>query len=67
MFHMLNGYVTNVYFKYFICSRRMLQLFHLSVAKVDLGLGLLSEKERASMGAMAVSMWGGGVGCAAPV
>jgi hypothetical protein len=43
---MLNDYFANVCFKYFICSRRMLQLFHLSVAKVDLDLGLLSEEER---------------------
>ena len=45
----------------------MLQLFHLNVAKIDLDVGLLSEEERASTGAMAASMWGGGAGRAAPV
>jgi hypothetical protein len=40
----------------------MLQLFHLSVAKVDLHVGLLSEQERASAGAMSSSMWVGGAG-----
>jgi hypothetical protein len=34
---------------------RMLQLFHLSVVKVDPNVGLFSEEERASAGAMAVS------------
>jgi hypothetical protein len=34
---------------------RMLQLLYLSVAKVELDVGLLSEKERASVGAMAAS------------
>jgi hypothetical protein len=34
---------------------RMLQLFHLSVAKVDLNVGLFSEEERASAEAMAAS------------
>jgi hypothetical protein len=33
----------------------MLQLFHLSIAKVDLNVGLFSEEERASAGAMAAS------------
>jgi hypothetical protein len=33
----------------------MLQLFDLSVAKLDLNVGLFSEEERASMGAMAAS------------
>jgi hypothetical protein len=46
----------------FICFIRMLQLFHLSVAKVDLDVGLLSEEERASVGAMAALMWGGVIG-----
>jgi hypothetical protein len=45
----------------------MLQLFHLSVAKVDLDVGLLSEEEISSVGAMTMSIWGGGVGCEAPV
>jgi hypothetical protein len=31
---------------------RMLQLFHLSIAKLDLDIGLFSEEERASVGAM---------------
>ena len=30
----------------------------MSVAKVDMDVGLLSEEDRASAGAMAVSMWG---------
>jgi hypothetical protein len=38
-----NDYVANVYSKCFICFKRMLQLFHLSVAKVDVDIGLLSE------------------------
>jgi hypothetical protein len=38
-----NDYVANVYFKCFICFGRMLQLFYLSVAKVDLDVGLLSK------------------------
>jgi hypothetical protein len=46
----------------FICFIHMLQLFHLSVAKVDLDVGLLSEEERASVGAMAALMWGGVIG-----
>jgi hypothetical protein len=33
----------------------MLQLFHLSIAKVDLNVGLFSEEERASAGARAAS------------
>ena len=45
----------------------MLQLFPLSVAKIDLDVGLLSEKERASMGAIAASIWEGGAGRAVPV
>ena len=57
-----NGYVANVCSKCFICFRRMLHLFNLSVAKVDLDVGLLSEEERASAGAMAVLMWGGDIG-----
>ena len=50
-----NDYVASVCSKYFICFNRMLQLFHLSVAKVDLNVGLFSEEERASAGAMAAS------------
>jgi hypothetical protein len=42
-------------------------LFHLSVAKVYLDVGLLSKEERASAGAMVASMWGGGASHAAPV
>jgi hypothetical protein len=59
---MLQIYVSNVPSVF----RRILQLFHLRIAKVDL-VGLLSEEERASAGAMAASMWRGGVGRAAPV
>jgi hypothetical protein len=33
----------------------MLKLIHLSVAKIDLNVGLFSEEERASAGAMAAS------------
>ena len=47
-----NGYVVNICSKYFIYFRHMLQLFQLSVAKVDMDVGLLSEEERASAGAM---------------
>ena len=57
-----NDYVANVCFKSFICFRRILQLFHLSVVKADLDVGLLSEEERACVGAMAASMWGEGAG-----
>jgi hypothetical protein len=57
-----NGYVTNICSKCFICFRHMLQLFHLSVTKVDMDVGLLSKEESSSAGAMAVSMWGGGAG-----
>jgi hypothetical protein len=57
-----NSYVANVCSKCFICFRRILQLVHLSVAKVDLDIELLSEEERASVRAMAASMWGGGTG-----
>jgi predicted component of type VI protein secretion system len=35
-----------------MCFKRMLQLFHLSVAKVDLDIGLPSDEERASVRAM---------------
>jgi hypothetical protein len=62
-----NNYVANVCSKYLICFKHMLQLFYLSISKVDLDVGLLSEKERASLGAMTVSMWGGGTGRAVPV
>ena len=41
-------------------------VFHTYVAKVDLDVGLLSEEQRASVGVMAASMWGG-AGCVAPV
>ena len=44
----------------------MLQLFNLSVAKVDLDVGLLSDEEGASTGAMAALMWGRDAGCTAP-
>ena len=50
-----NDYVTTVCSKCFICFSRMLRLFHLSVAKVDLNVGLFSEEERASAGAMVAS------------
>jgi hypothetical protein len=59
---MLQIYVLNVSSVF----RRILQLFHSSIAKVDL-VGLLSEEERASAGAMAASMWRGGAGRATPV
>jgi hypothetical protein len=62
-----NDYVANVCSKYFICFRRVLQLFHLRVAEVDMDVGLLSEEERASAGAMAASMSGGDVDRAAPL
>jgi hypothetical protein len=48
-----NGYIASVCSKYFICFSRMLQLFHLSAAKVDLDVGWSSEEERSSAGAMA--------------
>ena len=51
-FYLNVAYVANVYFR---CFRRILQLFHLSVAKVDLNVRLFSEGERASAGAMAAS------------
>jgi len=41
--------------------------FHLSVAKVDIDVGLLSEEERASAGVMAASMWGRGASHTVPV
>jgi hypothetical protein len=53
-----NGYVANVCSKYFICFRRMLHIFYLRIAKADLNVGLSSDEERASAGAMAASMWG---------
>jgi hypothetical protein len=67
VFYLDVAYVANVCSKCFIRSRCMLQLFHLSVAKVDLNVGLLSEEEGASAGAMTASMWGGDVGRVAPV
>ena len=45
-----NDYVASVCYKCFIYFNRMLQLFHVSVAKVDLNVGLFSEEERASAG-----------------
>jgi hypothetical protein len=36
--------------------RHMLQLFHLSITKVDMDVGLLSEEEKANAGAMATSI-----------
>ena len=48
-----NDYIASVCSKCLIYFSRMLQLFHLSVAKVDLNVGLFSEEERASAGAMA--------------
>ena len=50
-----NDYVASVYSKCLICFSRMLQLFHMSVAKVDLNVGLFTEEERASVGAIAAS------------
>ena len=50
-----NDYVASVCSKCFICFSRMLQLFHPSVAKVELNVGLLSEEERAIAGAMVAS------------
>ena len=50
-----NDYVVSVCSKCFICFSRMLQLFHLSVAKVDLNVELFSKEERASAGAMVTS------------
>ena len=63
----MDDYVANLYFKCFICFKHMLQLFHLSVAKVDIDVGLLSEEERASAGVMAASMWGRGASHTSPV
>ena len=51
-----NGYVVIVYSKCFICFECMFQLFHVSVVKLDLDVGLLSEEERPNAGAMAASM-----------
>jgi hypothetical protein len=48
-----NDYVVSVCFKCLIYFNRMLQLFHLSVAKLDLNVGLFSEEDRASARAMA--------------
>jgi hypothetical protein len=67
MLHIFQWLCCKVCSKYLICFKHILQLFHLSIAKVDLDVGLLSEEERASLGAMAVSMWGGGAGRAVPV
>jgi hypothetical protein len=47
-----NDYVASVCSKYLICLCRMLQLFHLSVAKVDLNVELFNEQERTSVAAM---------------
>jgi hypothetical protein len=49
--------VASVCSKCFICFRHVLQLYHLSVAKVYLNIGLLREKEKASVEAMEV--WAG--------
>jgi hypothetical protein len=48
-----NGYVACVCSKCFSCFSRMLQLFHLSVAKINLNVGWSNEEERTSAGAMA--------------
>jgi hypothetical protein len=50
-----NDYVASVYSKCFICFSHMLQLFHLSVATVDLNVGLFSKEETSSVGATAAS------------
>jgi hypothetical protein len=55
MLHSCNGYVVNICSKCFICFRHV-AMVSLSVAKVDQDVGLLSEEERASAGAMAASM-----------
>jgi hypothetical protein len=60
---MLQMYILNVSSVSNVCCN----LFHLSVAKVYVDIGLLSEKERASAEAMVAAMWGGGAGRAAPV
>jgi hypothetical protein len=49
-----NVYVASACSKCFVCFRHVL-LFYLSVAKVDLSIGLSNEEERASAGAMAAS------------
>jgi hypothetical protein len=49
-----NDYVASVCSKCFICFSHMLQLFHLSVAKLDLNVGLFSEEE-SCVGAMVAS------------
>ena len=54
-------------FQIFHISNYVAILFHLSVSKVNLDVGLLSGEERGSVGAMAASMWGGGAGHAASV
>jgi hypothetical protein len=51
-----NDYVASVCSKCFIYFSRMLQLFHLNVAKVDLNMGLFSEEERTSVKAMAAAV-----------
>ena len=58
-------YVASVCSKCFIYFNRMLQLFHLSVAKVDLNTWLFSYEERASaraMAASAISWWRRSIG-----
>jgi hypothetical protein len=38
--YVANDYITSVYFECFICFRRMLHLFRLSVVKVYLDVGV---------------------------
>jgi hypothetical protein len=42
-----NDYVVSVCSKCFIYFSRTLQLFHLTIVKVDLNIGLFSEEDRA--------------------
>jgi hypothetical protein len=53
MLHMFVMATLQVYVPF--CVRCILQLFYLSVAKVDLNVGLLSEEERARARALAAS------------
>jgi hypothetical protein len=46
--YVANGYIVSVCSKCFIRFRRMMQLFHLSVAKVDVDVGV--EKTQALSG-----------------
>jgi hypothetical protein len=43
MLQWLYTYVLSVGFKYFICFRHMLQVFHLDVAKVDLDIAYICK------------------------